>query len=297
MTQTNSWETDDLNCPIYSQMSKTIFTEKKSPIRKTVELFFSKANYTQHTTDLKLPEETLREINDMIDKQVCVSYRLVDDIDFGYADIIQQRIFASEATMTEKFMLQKYFFKKQFVANNETFRGLDAMEYAWNFNNAYFIKQCKRLISNPDNIFDKIRILNNEETIFPTDIKSIVLNDAIIQQIFNEYEFKYVHSKSGKAKIIENMFNAYFGKKIVKFIYPTKDRTPTYDIPHYEEFVFFYDFTKNYSTDFVVEEEEEGEEQEEEIPKEVCKIKIVKQVAEDIVVLKKMKMRNIERYF
>ena len=99
-------------------------------------------------------------------------------------------------------------------------------------------------------------------------------------------------------KIIENMFNAYFGKKIVKFIYPTKMNKADYDIPHYEEFVFFYDFTKKYSTDFAVEEDVyEEEEQEEEIPKEVCKIKIVKQVAEDIVVLKKMKMRNIERYF
>lgn len=265
MTQTNSWETDDLNCPIYTQMTRAIFTEKKSPIRKTVELFFSKANYTQFTTDLKLSEDVQREIDEMIEKQVCVSYRLVEDIDGGYADVIRQKIFSSEATMHEKFMLQKYFFKNQFVTNDETYDGIDAMEYAWNANNAYFIKQCKRLISNPDNVFEKIKILNSEETIFPTDIKNIVLSDTIIKQIFNDYEFKYVHSKSGKPKIIENMFNAYFSKKIVKFEYPTKHTHPDYSIPHYDEFAFFYEYTKKYSTDFVVEDDV-IEEEEEEIP-------------------------------
>lgn len=144
MIQNKTWEVDvnEIGCKIYSDMIDSIITEKKSPIRKTIELFFAKAHYKQRISDTKLTDKISNEICEMLAKyENSISFYCVPDIDFSYAEHIQQLLFAGEATMMDKFMLQKYFFKRQYVCENVLFEGMDAIAYAWDANYDYFLSK------------------------------------------------------------------------------------------------------------------------------------------------------------
>lgn len=226
MQQTNSWETDThvINCPVYKNMINSILVEKKSPLKKTFQLFCVKANYKQTTDKEKIAAQLQKEISEMLAKHANgFSYNNIDDIDFGYEEFIQQKLFAGEATMREKFMLQKYHFKKKFN-DDAAFAILKddvkCLEHAWNEQYIFFFDQIRRhLASGSLSIFEKIKEHNNLSGIFTFDIKKIKLSADIKVQIFNEFKFKYISSSSSSLKILNEVYNTFFGVKIITTSY------------------------------------------------------------------------------
>jgi hypothetical protein len=249
MSQTSTWEIDTqiINCPIYKKMTDSIMIELKAPIRKTLQLFFNKAHYSQHTSKAKISDSIAKEIDEMIEKYGNeVGFKTIKDISCYYAEEIQQRMFCNQATMNEKFMLQKYFFTNNFTDEARSVPYLDdtAIGYAWEMKYSYYIKQCARIIDDPTNIFQQIKAFNKWNTIFPTDVAKTKLNPVLIQQIFKEFEFRTVNPKSSTAKIIESIYNAYFGVRVINTTY--KGTHVTYEVCNQDDLEFVYDFFAEY---------------------------------------------------
>lgn len=242
MTQTNTWEDDcaAINCPIYSNMLKRILNEKKSPIKKTFQLFCSKANYKQTTDIKKIDEQLQKETNNMLEKYANgFAYLGIEDIDFSQAEFIQHKLFSGEATMVEKFMLQKYFFKAKFVeeAQNARFEGIynssslegeaNVLEMAWNDQYIFFFESIRRYSNNLNNVFTKIKNHNNFIELFPTDkeFNKIKISEEIMKQIFTDFKFKYMTPSSSKKIIMKEIYNSYFGVKIICTEYDANKHT------------------------------------------------------------------------
>lgn len=243
MQQTNTWETDThlISCPIYKKLINSILIEKKSPLKKTFQLFCVKAHYKQITDKEKITEQLQKEISQMLSVYGNgFNYLNIPDIDFSYEEIIQQRLFAGEATMIEKFMLQKYHFQKKFTddAKFSTFSEFGneddnfcCLEYAWNNQYLFFFNQMRRYLEQGKiSVFNKIKELNSLESIFTFDPKKLKLNDDIKAKIFSEFKFKYLNQSSSNLKIIHEIYNTFFGVKIIKTNYTETSKAVNYSI-------------------------------------------------------------------
>jgi hypothetical protein len=227
MMQTNTWENDThkITCPIYKQVIDSILIEKMSPMKKTFQLFCVKANYKQVTDKELISSQLQSEIVAMLEKhQNGFTYLNIPDIDFSFEEVIQQRLFAGEATMIEKFMLQKYHFKNKFIPDAETLCFDDSeelvLESAWNNQYGFFFDQIRRYQAcGADCIFEKIKVHNKLEGIFCFDLKKLKLTPEMKQQIFSEFKFKFIGCNSTDCKILHEVYNTFFGVKIVKSEY------------------------------------------------------------------------------
>lgn len=261
MMQNNTWETDThiITCQIYKKMTETILVEKKSPLKKTFQLFCVKANYRQVTDNEKIAKQLQAEINTMLAEYANgFSYEGIDDIDWSYEEILKQKLFAGEASMREKFMMQKFHFKNKFTddAKFETMKNFgddygddNCLEVAWNSQYNFFFEQLRRFLAlGKDSIFEKIREHNGLENIFTFDIKKIKMTDEIKAQIFAEFKFKYVNPSSSVNKIVCEIYNTYFGVKIVSTSYVTGSNVCNYSInyswKHWLQFVETYNREK-----------------------------------------------------
>jgi hypothetical protein len=118
MTQPNTFQIDTaiINCPIYTRLINSILIEKQSPLRKTLQLFCNKAHYKFQVNTAVLSSELKKYISELITNcEVGFSYKNIDNIDFRFAEKIQQDILKDCATMIDKIMLQKYFFQLSFL--------------------------------------------------------------------------------------------------------------------------------------------------------------------------------------
>jgi hypothetical protein len=269
MTQPNTFQIDtyEINCPIYTALIDSILMEKHSPLKKTLQLFCNKAHYKFKINENTLSADLKKYISDLVKNcEVGFSYSMIDDIDYKYAELIQQNIFSQTATMIQKIMLQKYFFQLTFKekAQDVKFGGaapspptasgiaagaeVSVIEHAWNNNlSSFFSKTCE-VLSQPLNIFQKIKEFNNNDGIFPTEdeLKCIALNKTIIDDIFKQFKFKYITEKTTPKKIIKEIFNTFFMKNIIKSTYTTDSKKNVEYETDSDYYNYFYDFANEY---------------------------------------------------
>jgi hypothetical protein len=252
---THKIDTFVINCPIYTKLIKSILVEKNSPLQKTLQLFLNKARYRFEINTEVLSADLKKYIKELVlNCEVGFSYENVDDIDSQYAKIIEQNCFAQTATMIEKVMLQKYFFKKSFKDSAEKIylKSLKnelpivepIVEHAWNEQLSFFFCRTYELLNKPDNIFNSIRELNGNEGIFPKKIKKTKLNEPILDEIFKQFNFKFITRNSSTEKILKEVFNTYFSKRIVETQYK-KGTNIEYKVDH-EYYNELYNFAKDY---------------------------------------------------
>jgi len=263
MNQPNTFQIDTsvINCPIYTKLIDNILIEKHSPLKKTLQLFCNKAHYKFQVNTAVLSNELKKYINDLITNcEVGFSYKNIDNIDFRYAELIQQNIFSQTATMSQKVMLQKYFFQlsfkasAEFVMMDEEFADeeISVLEHSWNNNLAFFFSKNSILINNPNNIFNAIKELNCNNGIFPDNIKTTILNDKILDDIFNQFNFKFITRKSAPTKILKEIFNTFYMKNIVETNYTTDTKKNVEFTLNYE----YYNFLFQFATDYMKREKE-----------------------------------------
>jgi hypothetical protein len=241
MNQVNTW-TDDcakINCSIYTALYNHILIEKKAPIKRSFQLFCVKAHYKQITDTKQISEQIQKTITDLlVEHQFGMDYASIDDIQQVESERLQQLCMAQEATMLDKIILQKFFYKKNFTDEGKQ---NEIIEQAWNDNYLFFFEQLKKVFFNVNHIFNKIMKLNKLQTIFPLDVKKVKLNPEILEQIFTEFSFKFITKTSSTYKILKEIYNVYFGKHIVKTMYED-DRNVNYSID--DNVYNFYDFAK-----------------------------------------------------
>lgn len=213
MKQENSWLNDckKMNCKIYDNLFQSILIEKKSPIKRTIQLFCRKANYKQKADDFVVNSILEKEINKILTTQnVGMEYKDIPDIDNSQAEIIEEKCFCQEATMIEKYALNKFYFKKNFTNEKDELLG-----EIWDEKFIFFFKRLTAVLQNDNHIFNKIAKLNNYKSLFPVEFKKIKLNDEIKAEIFEEFSFKYVSSNSTATKICKEIYNTFFKPNLI----------------------------------------------------------------------------------
>lgn len=244
MNQVNTWLDDcaKINCPIYTSLYKHILFEKKAPLKRSFQLFCVKAHYKQVVDSSKISEQIQKQITDLlVEHQLGMDYASIEDIQQVEAERLQQLCMAQEATMLDKMILQKYFYKKNFTDEGQTD---DIIEDAWNNNFLFFFEQLKSVFLNTNNIFHKIMILNKQQSIFPIEIKKCKLNADILEQIFTEFSFKFITKTSSSHKILKEIYNVYFGKQIIKLEYYENSKDVNYSID--DDIFDYYAFAKKH---------------------------------------------------
>jgi hypothetical protein len=240
MNQPNTWLNDCLkiNCQIYNTMYNEILIEKKAPLKRSFQLFCVKAHYKQKTDDFKINDQVRNELKELVANHlVSVTYSKIPEIDFSQAEAIEEKCFAQQATMMEKYMLNKYYFQKSF-----TEEASEQLDDIWDENFTFFFKRLSQVLSNDKHLFHKIATENKLKQLFPVDIKKTKLSKEVKDEIFNEFSFKYITSLSSNNKILTEIYNTYFSKHIIKVHYYKNSKDTTY---HVDEKVHeYYDFAK-----------------------------------------------------
>ena len=172
------------------------------------------------------------------------TYASIEDITYDSVKDIQQACLAQIASMSDKMMLQKYFYKKEFI---ETAITHDNLAEGWDANFGFFFKQLKYVFLHPECVFNKIMRLNKTNTIFPADVKKTKLDAEIIEQIFTEFTFKHISRTSSPYKIIKEIYNVYFSKQVIQTTYASDEiGVGRCDYSINSLVVGFYDFAKEY---------------------------------------------------
>lgn len=254
--QTSAWETDvkDIDCPVYTSMTESILCEKKSPLRKTFQLFCQKAHYSQKTDARTLSKAIEKDIWDSIHKfGMSCNYKDIADITYEEAGVLENMMFEGVATMDDKIKLQKYFFKERFLAEAQAevyldplmnFQPVSVLEYTWDNRYHTMFTQMERLFLRPNNVFAKIQECNGLDSIFPSNMKTLKLSAEITAQIFEDFKFKYLTEKSTVTKLSQEIYNSYFSIEIIRT--ETENKRTTYHCDA-NGWTFFYDFVTKYS--------------------------------------------------
>jgi hypothetical protein len=230
MNQPNTWlnDCDRINCPVYNKMFDNILIEKKAPIKRSIQLFCVKAHYKQEATKKSAVNTAVQnEIHQLLDKHdVGMSYKTIPDIDHCQAHEIEEKCFAQEATMLEKYAFNKYFFKQRFIDTVD----VDMLAQIWDDKMVFFFERLAYILSTPDHLFNEIAALNGLPHLFPINIKKIKLNADIIDRIFKLFCFKFISPSSSTTKIVKEIYNTYFNKHIIVTQYEKEDTNVKYEI-------------------------------------------------------------------
>lgn len=250
MNQANTWNCDNIRMDDnkYNSLYNSIIIEKKAPIKKSFSLFCNKANYKQEIDTKEINIQIQHEIKTLLESYNCgYRYNTIETIDNSQAEIIEQLCMAQNATLYDKMCLRKYYFIKQFtdeaknakierdpliVGDNEIYLyypDID-LETIWDLDYIFFFENLKKLLSNTDNLFYKIKELNKLDTIFPTDVKKTKLNTEIIDLIFKHFVFNFISKSSSHHKIIKEIYNTFFGKFIIQTKYCQQNKNVSYII-------------------------------------------------------------------
>lgn len=244
MNQNNTWLNDceKMNCPIYTKLYDEILIEKKAPLKRSFQLFCVKAHYKQTTDDFKINEKVEEELMKLLENQnVGMSYASIPEIDWwGHAHDIEEKCFAQEATMEDKYTLNKYYFKKSFLETADP----DMLAQIWDDKFAFFFKRLGTVLTNENNLFNDIATFNKFNKLFPTDVKKAKLSDEIKARIFKEFSFKYITASSSTVKIIKEIYNTFFAKNVISTYYDNTDNQNV--IYNVEPDVYeYFEFAKN----------------------------------------------------
>ena len=203
------------NCPIYQKLVDNILIEKKSPLKTTFNYFCKLANYKiKYSKELvnKDIDDTIKALFD--DVELGYTYDTIKNISNDELEQLEQKVYNMESSLDDKITIKKHYYKRQFL-NTAT---SDDMQIGWDNNYLFFFKRIKELKSETCNIYDKIKIFNNWDSIFPSEkqINKAKLNTELIDQIFTEYYFKDLTKKSHHTNLIKNIYNNFFGKRVIK---------------------------------------------------------------------------------
>ena len=108
---------------------------------------------------------------------------------------------------------------------------------------SFFFKRIGQILKDDKNVFNLIATFNKLPKLFPTDLKKIKLNDDIKDLIFSLFSFKYITRLSSTIKIVNEIYNLYFGKFIIKC---TSDGNKNMSYTIDEIFNEYYEFGKEH---------------------------------------------------
>ena len=197
-------------------MVEDIKIEKQAPLQASFNHFCKLANYTI-TASPEVIEEGLEQYfkKEFDECKLDYSYQSIPNIEsIDIYEQYEQRIFRREASTLDKVMIRKYWYQKKFKLDSNE----DVLAEAWEKRYIPFFNAIVKLKENNNNIFEKIKTLNKWNSIIPSDeeLNKVNLSSELIKTIFEEYHFAKLTEKSGAKKITKNIYNTFFGKRIIE---------------------------------------------------------------------------------
>lgn len=230
MNQANTWLNDcnKMDCPIYNVLYNSILIEKKAPIKRAIQLFCKKAHYKNITDKVELNSSLYKEIEELLIKNdTTINYENIEDIDYSQAEVLEKLCFEMDASLLQKFILNKYYFKKIFNEPTKDLHDYDTkikihnkcLSIIWNEKYTNFVLQLKAILLNENHLFNKIKKFNKLTDLIPYNITKLKINDEIKDEIFKLFSFKYVNKASATTKIYKEVYNTYFKTSVIKTTY------------------------------------------------------------------------------
>lgn len=210
----NTYENDCniMKDPVYTELFKNIIIEYQSPNRDTFKLFCNKAKYVPVIDEQKISESIIKSITTLLDEyKISVNYNDIPESSIGDAEYIKEKCILFTATMMDKYQLAKYYFQKQFKPDMEP----EILQEIWDNKYLFFFNKIRTVLLDPNNIFTKIALYNKFPIFFPTNIEKVKLTPDIIDLIFQQFSFKYINKESSHKKILKEIYNLYFGKRLI----------------------------------------------------------------------------------
>jgi hypothetical protein len=202
------------NCPIYKNLVYNLLLEKQAPLQSSFTHFCKLAGYTFSSDPILIDKELNKYFKKVFDEShLDYSYDKIKTItEEEYSDY-ERRIFNREASLQDKVIVRKYWYQRKFKPNSSS----DLLGEGWEKRYTLFFDGLTQLLKDKSNVFEKIRAFNNWESIIPTDIElnKVKLDTDLTKEIFEKFHFANLTEKSSKSIIIKNIYNAFFGKKLI----------------------------------------------------------------------------------
>ena len=202
------------NCPIYKNLVSNLLLEKQAPLQSSFTHFCKLAGYTFSSDPILIDKELNKYFKKVFDEShLDYSYDTIKTItEEEYSDY-ERRIFNREASLQDKVIVRKYWYQRKFKPNSSS----DLLAEAWEKRYTLFFDGLTQLLKDKSNVFEKIRAFNNWESMIPTDIElnKVKLDTDLTKEIFEKFHFANLTEKSSKSIIIKNIYNAFFGKKLI----------------------------------------------------------------------------------
>ena len=221
-------DTEKIQCPLYTALYNSITVEKMSPLKRSFQLFCTKANYKQDTCNDDFSDALKSKVlKELTDEEIKFPFNSIEDIDSAVAEALKEKTFNQEATMYEKIQLTKYYYVHSI---EDTHHKDEMVVNIWKENSLQFLKQVGKMLLDDASVFHKIAKLN-KWTFLPSEevFKKVVFNDEILDQIFTEFKFRTITRTSQPNKILQSVYNLYFKKLLITSTYDGNKHT-TYSI-------------------------------------------------------------------
>ena len=215
--------------------------EKKAPLRKSFQLFCDKAHYRQQTDKRQLEKALKDEMDKLLEHELTAVYENIEDIDYKQEERITGRLFSGEATMIEKYQIQKYHFKNKY--NYMEGDCEKHLEEAWNNRQCFFFDQIGRTLVNPGSLFNVIKREWALPDLFGLP-KKAKFSEEVLDRIFTEFKFKFLTRKSNHSLIAKEIYNTFFGVKIVESEHNKSEKSEQKDQKNHHT-VYFVDEFRN----------------------------------------------------
>jgi len=224
MNAPQTWVHDKkaVNCPIYNSLTNDILNEEKSPLRATFELFCSKANYKQKKETAVMNKELRDHINELLNEEIFCDYETIEEVTDVTAEWLQEKIYNLTSTVHDQMILKKHYLLKLF--NMDKVReekpkilGMPILGFIWKTRLIDY--SMKLLQMQDDNIFHKIAKENNMVSfmVLKNDayFRKLKLSPELRTEICKMFAFKFLNEKSNATALLKEIYNTYFGYRIV----------------------------------------------------------------------------------
>lgn len=220
--EAEAWEDDTelYDLSYYTQMYKDTIIELSSPLKRTVELFFTLADFdVSQSTALTLDEEVRNDIVETIEANVAEkSWENIPDMEQGECEELVKRIYLyRDGTAMERCGLKKYSFNKLF--KEDTPESVKAS--MWN-EGLYKMVLMAEKAKQDEKSFEILLAEANEWEFFPeieegrADNMDIIVPDEARDKMREECKGRYNEDTTQLVRLMCATYNAKYGKMIIE---------------------------------------------------------------------------------
>lgn len=224
-TKAEAWEDDTMlmDMSYYSQMYNDTVIENSAPLKKAVELFFTKADFdTSQSSALTLEDEVRKDVIEMIEANVAeYSWGNIPVLEADECEeLVKRMLMYRDGTAMERCSVKKYSFNKLFKEDAPE----EVKAVMWN-EGLYKIVALAEKAKNDEKSFERLIAEANDWTFFPNidecrgDNIKLKLPDEARERIMSEWRGRFGEDTTQVIRLLCAVYNAKYGKHLIQRTY------------------------------------------------------------------------------